>query len=92
MDAAVPMIEISDDADALRVGGPDGEVDAGDSGDFAEVRAELFVILEVSAFAEEVEVVVGEERREGEGIVGFGSLVLRVGDAQAIGCGRNGSA
>jgi len=59
MDAAIPLVEIADDADALRVGRPYGEVHAGDPGHFAKVCAELFVILEMSAFAEEVEIVVG---------------------------------
>lgn len=88
VDAAVPMIEIADDADARRVGRPDGEVHAGHSGDFAKVRAEFFVILEMSAFAEEVKVVIGEKRREGKRVIGFAGLVLR-GDAQTVGFGTN---
>jgi len=86
------MVEIADDANALSVGRPDGEMHAGDSGDFAKMRAEFFVILEMSAFAEEVEVVVGEKRREGEGIEGLGRLVLRGRDAQSVGFRRNGGA
>ena len=92
MDAAVPAVEIADDADAQRVGRPDGEMHAGDSGNFAEMRAELVVILEMSAFAEEVKIVIGENGRESEGVVGFDGLVLRGGGAQAIGVRRNGGA
>ena len=51
------------------VGGPDGEVHAGDAVDGPQVGAELLVALPVRAFAEQVQVVVGQQRREGVGIV-----------------------
>ncbi len=57
MAAGIPVVEIADDADALRVGGPDGEVHAFDTADVAEVGAELGVALPVRAFAQQVQIV-----------------------------------
>ena len=54
MDAAVPMVEVADHADALRVGSPDGEVDAADARERDDVRTELVVGVVVAAFAHEV--------------------------------------
>jgi len=39
MDAAVPMIHVSDDADSVRGGGPDGEVGSGYACHGVEMRA-----------------------------------------------------
>ena len=60
-------------------GRPDGEVGSGDSSDGVEMRAEFFVGVEVAAFADEVEIEVGEEKRESvrienfEGFAGVGA-------------------
>jgi hypothetical protein len=71
MHAAVPAIHNADDADAFCGGGPDGEVGSGNSSDGVEMRAEFFVGVEMAAFAEKVEIEIGEEKREGVRIENF---------------------
>src|ERR1700730_12409758 len=61
---AVPVVKISDDADAQRVRRPHAEVNAANAGHFAYVRAKLFVFLVMRALAGKVEIVIGEKRRE----------------------------
>src|SRR5215813_3894525 len=60
MDAAVPAVEIADDADAFCGWSPDSEVRAGDSVDGLCVRAELFVGVVVAAFGHEVKIEIAE--------------------------------
>src|SRR5690242_11164379 len=56
MNAAVPMIEIPDDADASCAGGPDREVNAPNAFERYDMGAEFLVSVIVAAFAHEVEV------------------------------------
>lgn len=60
MNAAVPIIEFADDADALGVGGPDGEAGAVDAVHFAQVRAEFVVDAVFISLAEQEEVGLAE--------------------------------
>ena len=60
--APVPVVEVADDADARGVGGPDGEVDAFGRAERHRVGAELVVNPGVVAFAEQIEIVVGDRR------------------------------
>jgi hypothetical protein len=62
--AAVPEVVVAHDRDAAGGGGPDGEGDAADAVDDADVRAQLVVGPVVIAFAEEEEVVLGDRRQE----------------------------
>lgn len=71
MDAAVPIIENTDEADAARGRRPDGEVNAGNSGDGAKMRAEFFVSVVVAALAHEMEIEFADEVRKGVGVVKF---------------------
>ncbi len=71
MNAAVPVIHIAHDTDAAGRGRPDGEVRSGHSRDRLEVRAKLFVSVEVAAFTEEMEIKIGEKERECVGIEDF---------------------
>ena len=68
MRAAVPAIEVADDADALRVGRPDGEVHAGDAADRQAMGAELLPRAVVRPLAEQVQIEVGEDLAELIGI------------------------
>ena len=92
MDAAVPAIHYPDDADAFRGGRPDGEMSSGNPSDGVEMRAEFFVSVEVAAFADEMEIEVREEKREGvrienfEGFAGVGAEL----DFVAAGLGGGG--
>jgi len=76
MDAAVPLIHVANDADALCGRGPDGEVRSGDANNRMEMRAEFLVGVKVAAFANEVEVKVGEEKGEGVGIENFEGFAM----------------
>ena len=58
MDTAVPVIHITNDADATSGRRPDGEMRAGDTGDSAKMRAEFLVSVKVAAFADEMEQIV----------------------------------
>ena len=61
VDAAVPRVEVADDADALGVGRPDAEMHAGGLADAHRVRAELVVDARVLALREQVGVVLGDD-------------------------------
>ena len=63
--AAVPEIEVAHHAHALRVRRPDGEMHAAHARHFAHVRAQFFVFLVMRAFARKIQIVIGEQRREG---------------------------
>jgi len=69
VNARVPAVEVADDADAVGVGRPHREMDAAHAVHFAQVRAKPLVAAEVPPFAEQVEVVVGQQRAEAIGVV-----------------------
>lgn len=71
MDAAVPAIHVTNDADAFCGRSPDGEMSAGNASNGVEMRAKLFVGVEVAAFADEMKIEVREEKRKGVGIEDF---------------------
>ena len=52
VDAPVPAVEVADQADAIGVGRPDGEMHAGGRADVDAVRAELLERAMVGALAE----------------------------------------
>src|SRR6185437_10747627 len=83
MAAAIPQIEVADDADAARIRRPDDEGDAVDAFHLYRMGAELVVELQVIAFAEQIEVEVGQYRREAIGILEL-DLLLAVARAQAV--------
>jgi hypothetical protein len=60
----VPEIEIADHAHAPRIGREHREGNAGDAVMHQRMGAELVVEVEVRAFAQEVEIEVGEQRRK----------------------------
>ncbi len=84
MTAAIPSIEVADDADAGGVGGPDGEVDAIDTVHVAQLRAESAVASPVSALSEQIQIVVAQQRRKGIRIVNRHLVPSMVGNAQHI--------
>jgi len=65
MHARVPAVEAADHAHAVGVGRPHGEPHARHTVQSVRVRAELLVALQVAALAEQVQVIIGEHRREG---------------------------
>src|SRR5216684_854217 len=76
MDAAVPTIEVADDADAARAGRPDGKVDAANAFEGDEMRAEFLVGVVVATFAHEIQVELGEDARKSVGVVEFKRLAV----------------
>jgi hypothetical protein len=68
------LIHVADDADAACGGRPYCEVCSSDSSHRLKMRAEFFVGVEMAAFADEVEIEVGEEERESIGIEDFKRL------------------
>ncbi len=92
MRAAVPLIEIADDADALRVGRPDAELHAGDAVDFADVRAELVERAVMRAFGEKMQIEIAEEGREVVGVKPFAIRHALLAHDPAIGVRRQAAA
>ena len=64
MATAVPVVEIADDADAPRIGRPDGEGDAERAIMLAPMRAENGVAFVMRAFDQQVDVEIAQHRRE----------------------------
>src|SRR5690242_10688745 len=84
MHAAVPPVEIPDNADALAVGSPDGEMRAFDGADPHDVRAELVVDSRVLAFAEQIQVVVGDDPAVPVRIVDFVGIAAWIEDTEPV--------
>ena len=82
--AAVPAVEIADDADPPGVGRPDGEGAAAHAADLLEVRAELVVEAVVIALGEEVQVEFAQDRPEGIRVGLDGLVAGGVREAQAV--------
>src|SRR5215831_6854620 len=76
MDAAVPPIEVTDDTDAFRAGGPNGEVDALNAFKSDEVRPEFLVGVVMAALAHEIEVKLREDAGESIGVVNLERLTV----------------
>ena len=83
-DAAIPLIEVADDADPLGVGRPDGEVDARHGADGDPARAELVPRTVVRAFAQQVQVEIAEDLAELVGVDDLARAAAFV-DAEAVG-------
>src|ERR1041385_486637 len=92
MDAPVPLIHVTDHADAPSGRRPDREVRARYSCDRLGMRAKLFISVEVAAFAHEMEIEVGEKKRKYvriENLKGFAGMRAAL-DLVAAGLGRSG--
>ena len=85
MPAAVPVIEIADDADPLRIGRPDGEMNAAKALMGPDVGTEPLVIAVVRPFAQQVQVKIGEDRPEEIGIDEIPRMPLVVFHREPIG-------
>ena len=64
MKPPIPMVEITDDADALRVWRPNGETGAVDAVNHAQLRAEFFVNAPLVAFAEQKQIRFAQRRQK----------------------------
>ncbi len=68
MAAAVPEIEVADDADPPGIGSEHRESDARHAVDHHRMRAELLVETRVRALGEQVEIEIGQHRRKSIGV------------------------
>src|SRR5579859_2202536 len=83
MSSAIPLVEITDHTDALRVGRPDDEVDPFHTIDFAGVCAHLVITLIMLPFTQQVQVKRGEQGSKGVGITQPGlSAIWLVNDQE----------
>ena len=80
MNTPVPVVEVADDADAVGVGGPDGEVDTGDTVHGERVRTQLVEDPSVVAFTEQIEVVILNHAAVSIRIVQLDDVSVAVGD------------
>src|SRR5262249_46845714 len=84
MSPTVPAVPVADDAHALRVRRPYCEDHAAYAVHVRRVRAELVVDPVVRALAEQMQVVVGERRREAVRVVGRPHAPVVTRDAQPV--------
>ena len=88
VDAAVPAVEVADEAHAIGVRRPHGEVHAGRRPDGDAVRAELLERAMVRALAEQVQIEIGQHAAVAVRIVDLdamvGVAVGAIGDPQAV--------
>ena len=95
MKPPVPMIEIADDADALRIRRPNGKTDARNTVNHAQLRAELFVNTPLVALAEQEQIRFTQCRQKRKGVARPAHPTLTIGDDQVVGInaiGRLGNA
>ncbi len=76
MHAAVPIIKVTDDADAPGVRRPHCKMHAAHALDGLQVRAELLVAVVVRAFAEQMKIEIAQQGRKG---IGIGDRPFRAG-------------
>src|SRR5579883_618424 len=75
----VPIVEIADDADALRIGRPDREGDAVRAVMLAAMSAQHIVAFVMGALAEKIDVEIAEHRRKGVDILELRRAELALG-------------
>ena len=82
--AAVPVVEITDHADALRVGCPDAEDRAFHAVHFGEMRAEFLVEIPVVALGMQVDVRLPKNTAEGIRVARFPLIAVATLQAQVV--------
>ncbi len=92
VDAAVPGVEVADHADPPRIRRPHREVHAGADAVRDRVRAEFIERLEVRAFAEQMNIEVGQHRTVAIGVIDLDRHPFRPQKPQAVieRCARRG--
>src|SRR5574341_2612265 len=82
--SSVPVVEISHHGNPLGIRRPDDERNAARVPQSHGMAAELFVLLEVSALGEEVDVEVGEDAPEAVGVVLLPAMSLGIDYLEAV--------
>ena len=85
MAAAIPLVEVAHDTHSRGVRRPDDKMDSDDTLHCSEMGAHGVVGFEEGPLGEEMQLKVGEEGREGIGIVPLRDLSCMVGYAETIG-------
>src|SRR5260370_33502035 len=80
MDAAIPTVEIANNADSLCAGSPNGEVNAANAFEGDHMSAKFFVSVVVAAFAHEIQIKIAGYDGESIGIEDFEGIA-RVGSS-----------
>src|SRR5256714_5080508 len=84
IDAAIPAVEIADDADALCVRRPDGEIHAIGVADLAQMRAKLLVELKVISLGKKMQVHFAHDQAIAVGIADERCRSVPAGEMDAI--------
>ena len=84
MHAAVPRVEVADDADAIGVGRPHGEVHTGGRPERDPMRPELLERAMVRAFSEQMEIEIREHPAVPKRIVDLDRVVAGIRDPQPV--------
>ena len=84
MDAPVPAIEVTNNADPLRIGGSDTEQNAFDTVNFVRIGTENAMDMPMAAFPEQIQVIIRYLGVEAIGIVTTVRLAATVDPVQAI--------
>ena len=87
--AAIPEVEVADDADAIRVRRPDREMHAGRGPDGDAVSAELFEHTEMRPLAEQMQIEIGQHAAVPVRVVDLDHVIARICDAKPV-IGRAG--
>jgi hypothetical protein len=88
MDAAVPVIVVSDHGDPARTGGPDREGDAADAVHLTQMGAKAMMDAVVVALADQVEVLLGDRGQETVRVLDLMADSLGIKRPERIGEGR----
>jgi hypothetical protein len=90
MNAAIPVIKVTNDANPLSIRRPDGETYSLDTIKRAEVRAKLVINTEFVSLREQINVGFAEGREERERIAKLAGSTFGISDPQIIGIDRLG--
>ena len=90
MAAAIPVVEITHDADPLGVGCPDRKTGTRHAIDDAQLRAELFINSPFVALVEQEQIGFAQRGPERIGITGAADVAAAVGDHEVVGINRLG--
>ena len=88
VDVPVPGVEVADDADPVRVGGPDGELHARDAVHRPRVGAEETVCVPVASLAEQVQIKVPDLGRKAVRVAMMVRRPLRVVPIEKVALGH----
>src|ERR1700722_9506960 len=84
MDASVPIVEVTDHADAARIRRPNREGEPAGALDLVEVRAEFFINLQVTSFIPQMQIEAADGRQKRVGVANREDIASGFDDAQLV--------